>query len=214
MNFWNLGKCAKFTTSELLRNRLWTVATLALVSVFSVAVGCGRRAGDSKARAAVAAADANEARSPPVVMPVDVGVAGDSHLSGLRQGMSPVGGKAADPEGTDAKSFPDATVGNDGARPESLRVEERERDPRSETVTIKVVTDSPKGAQVYWGPKDLGPTPLEILRPRSSGPLDLILRAPGYLTLHTRAFTDRDDRIAVHLIPETDAPRMLGYRAR
>lgn len=109
---------------------------------------------------------------------------------------------------------PAAPDGETGQGGEPLPAEERERDPGSETVTIRVVVDPPKRARVFWGPKDLGMSPLEIRRPRGSGPVDLILRAPGYLTVHTRAFTDRDDRVTVHLIPETEAPRMLGYRAK
>ena len=105
-------------------------------------------------------------------------------------------------------------AGGDTPIPESLSVEERERDPASEAITIKVLVDPPQRAHVYWGTKDFGFAPLEITRPRGSGPVDLILRAPGYLTVHTRAFTDRDDKIAIHLVPETDAPRMFGYRSQ
>lgn len=83
-----------------------------------------------------------------------------------------------------------------------------------EMVTVKIVVDPPQRAHVFWGVKDLGPAPLEIRRPRGSGPVDLILRAPGYLTVHTRAFTERDDKLAFKLVPETDAARMFGYHLR
>jgi hypothetical protein len=99
----------------------------------------------------------------------------------------------------------------DGAAP--LQVEERERDPRSDTVTIKLLVEPPKRAHAFWGMKDLGMTPLEIQRPRGSGPLDLAIRAPGYLTIHTRAFTDRDDKVSIRLVPEAEAPHTFGYRA-
>jgi hypothetical protein len=65
---------------------------------------------------------------------------------------------------------------------------------------------------VFWGRKDLGLAPLELTRPRGSGPLDLIVVAPGALTLHTRVFTDRDDKLALRLYSESEAPSMLGYR--
>jgi len=81
-----------------------------------------------------------------------------------------------------------------------------------ETVTITLSVDPPKRARVLWGAKDLGLAPLEIRRPRGSGPLDLELRAPGFLTWHTRAFTDRNERIAIRMLPEAEAPRVLGYR--
>ena len=84
----------------------------------------------------------------------------------------------------------------------------------TETVTVKLQVEPPRVAHVLWGAKDLGTAPLEVKRPRGSGPLDLILRAPGYLTLHTRAFTDKDDRLAVRLVPEVDAVSQFGYPAR
>jgi hypothetical protein len=98
-------------------------------------------------------------------------------------------------------------------RDEILVGEERERDPRSDTVKVKVVVDQRRQAHVLWGRKDFGVAPLEVERPRNSGPLDLVMIAPGYLPYHARAFTDRDDLISVHLYAATDAPQLLGYRA-
>src|SRR5204862_4615302 len=77
---------------------------------------------------------------------------------------------------------------------------------------IKLVADQARKARVFWGRKDLGLAPLEITRPRGSGPLDLIVVAPGALTLHTRVFTDRDDKLALRLYGQSDAPNLLGYR--
>ena len=65
---------------------------------------------------------------------------------------------------------------------------------------------------MFWGRKDLGLAPLELTRPRGSGPLDLIVVTPGALTLHTRVFTDRDDKLALRLYATADAPAILGYR--
>jgi hypothetical protein len=93
---------------------------------------------------------------------------------------------------------------------ERLVGEAPERDPRSETVTIKIITER-RQAHVVWGRKDLGVTPLEIVRPRGSGPLDLVLVAPGCLPLHTRALTDRDDTITLHMYGEGEGPSLLGY---
>jgi hypothetical protein len=91
--------------------------------------------------------------------------------------------------------------------------EERERDPHSDTVKIKVLGGDRRQAHVLWGRKDLGVAPLEIERPRNSGPLDLVVIAPGFLPFHTRAFTDRDDLISFHLYTAAEAPQLLGYRA-
>ena len=99
-----------------------------------------------------------------------------------------------------------------GAQDGALSLEEGEVDPGSGTVTVRLAVEPRRPVHVFWGAKDLGLAPLEIQRPRGSGPMDLILRSPGFLTVHTRAFTDRDDRITVRLVPETEAPRMLGYR--
>ena len=79
------------------------------------------------------------------------------------------------------------------------------------TVTIKLVADGRRQAHVYWGRKDLGVAPLEIVRPRGSAPLDLLIQAPGCLPLHTRAFTDRDDTLSLRLHSEADAVGLPGY---
>jgi hypothetical protein len=87
-----------------------------------------------------------------------------------------------------------------------------ERDPHSETVTIKLTADPARKAHIYWGRKDLGLAPLEVTRPRNSGPLDLTIITPGALTLHTRVFTDRDDKLSLHLVAEGSGPSVFGYR--
>lgn len=80
-------------------------------------------------------------------------------------------------------------------------------------VTIHVLVEPPQRAHVIWGVKDFGLAPLDIRRPRGSGPLDLVIHAPGYLTLHTRAFTDRDNTLSARLVSEAEAPRFAGYQA-
>lgn len=95
---------------------------------------------------------------------------------------------------------------------EPLIGEAPESNPTSETVTIRLVADPNRKARVFWGRKDLGLAPLELTRPRGSGPMDLVVVAPGAMTLHTRVFTDRDDKLALRLYAESEAPAMLGYR--
>jgi hypothetical protein len=80
-------------------------------------------------------------------------------------------------------------------------------------VTIRLLVEPAKRAHVFWGAKDFGLAPLELRRPRGSGPLDLVLRAPGFLTLHTRVFTERDNSLSVHLVPEAEASRFPGYQS-
>jgi hypothetical protein len=96
---------------------------------------------------------------------------------------------------------------------DDLVTETPESNPNSEMVTIKLVADQARKARVFWGRKDLGFAPLELQRPRGSGPLDLVVVTPGALTLHTRVFTDRDDKLALRFYAAADAPTMLGYRA-
>lgn len=98
---------------------------------------------------------------------------------------------------------------------EDLQQETREADPRSQTVTLKLWVVPAQGAEVFWGAKRLGKVdkpPFEIERPRRSGPMDLIVRAPGYLPYHTRLFTDRDDRLTIRLVRPQDSGGMLGAR--
>jgi hypothetical protein len=78
-------------------------------------------------------------------------------------------------------------------------------------VTIKLSVDAHWKAHVFWGRKDLGVAPLQIERPRGSGPLDLVIVAEGALPLHTRVFTDRDSGLSVRLYAESEAPELLGY---
>ncbi len=100
---------------------------------------------------------------------------------------------------------------------EDLKAEEREADPVSEKVTLKLNVSPPVKAIVMWGARKVGqvtpsdPT-LEIERPRSSGPLDLEIRAEGYLPHHTRLHTDRSDKVNVRLVRPADAAGMSGYR--
>jgi hypothetical protein len=96
---------------------------------------------------------------------------------------------------------------------EDLVEEAPETNPTSETVKIKLVAEPARKARVSWGRKDLGFAPLEIERPRGSGPLDLLVVAPGALPLHTRVYTDRDDKLALRLYGEGEAPNLLGYHA-
>jgi len=83
--------------------------------------------------------------------------------------------------------------------------------PDGGTVRTKLSAEARRQAHVFWGRKDLGVAPLEIVRPRGSAPLDLTIQAPGCLPLHTRVFTDRDDTLSLRLYTERDAIGLPGY---
>jgi hypothetical protein len=100
---------------------------------------------------------------------------------------------------------------------EPLQTEERERNPRSETVKLKLVISPAVRATVHWGRKRLAETrpgemTVDLERPRGSGPIDLVVRADGYLPHHVRLFTDRNDRLSVRLTRPEEARGLLGYK--
>jgi len=100
---------------------------------------------------------------------------------------------------------------------EDLQAEERDSNPRSEAVKVKVIVTPAARGTVHWGRKKLadlqpGRMTLEAQRLRDSGPLDLVVRADGFLPHHVRVFTDRDDKLSVHLVRPEQATGLLGYR--
>jgi len=103
-------------------------------------------------------------------------------------------------------------------RPKTICNPRNEANPLSETVTLTLAISPPVKAFVMWGSRQLAraapdnPT-IELQRPRSSGPLDLDIRADGFLPHHTRLYTDRNDKVNVHLVREAEAPSLLGFRA-
>jgi hypothetical protein len=84
-------------------------------------------------------------------------------------------------------------------------------------VQITVVTMPAVSATVTWGRTRLGRTtsraPLVFARPRDSGPLDLMVRAPGFLPVQTRAHTFEDTKLMVKLTRPDQKSTLLGYRA-
>jgi hypothetical protein len=125
---------------------------------------------------------------------------------------TPVEGARAAPPATPLALAPRPLAAVAEVADDDLVGETPERNPTSETVTIKLIADPARKARVFWGRKDLGLAPLELQRPRGSGPLDLVVVTPGALTLHTRVYTERDDRLALRLFAEGEAPSVLGYR--
>jgi hypothetical protein len=89
--------------------------------------------------------------------------------------------------------------------------------PAAATVKITIITvPSQKGVQVMWGKKRLGVVaphqPLILQRPRDSGPLDLLIKCEGFVTVQTRAYTFADTKLAVKLTPLDQKNTLLGYR--
>jgi hypothetical protein len=126
----------------------------------------------------------------------------------------------------DATVSPALATPPDGSRRPDLRLEPdagelveepADPDPRSATVKLKLVVMPAAQGTVSWGRKRLaelkpGQMSVELERPRSSGPLDLVIRAEGFLPHHVRMFSDRDDKLVVRLYRPDEAQGLLGYR--
>ena len=111
----------------------------------------------------------------------------------------------------------EAVHGTVKADDEDLKTEEREANPFSESVTLRLSVSPPVKAVALWGAKQVakfspGNMDAELTRPRGGGPLDLEIRADGYLPHHTRLYADRNDRVNVRLYRLEEAPGLLGYK--
>lgn len=90
-------------------------------------------------------------------------------------------------------------------------------DAESPNVKLTFQTVPPMKAEVWWGKKRLGlivdrRRPLIIERPRDSGPLDVTIKAEGFLPVHTRAYTFDDYRVSVKLTAVAEKHTLFGYR--
>jgi hypothetical protein len=89
--------------------------------------------------------------------------------------------------------------------------------PPSDSVHIVLtVIPATAKAKVLWGKKLLGVVekrkPLVIVRPRDSGPIDVVVRADGFLPVQTRLYTFADGKLGVKLTPPEEQKTLLGYR--
>lgn len=89
--------------------------------------------------------------------------------------------------------------------------------PTGTTATIEFMTSPAVQATVTWGDTRLGRIapgePLVVVRPRDSGPLDVVIRAQGYLPVTTRAHTFTDNKMMVKLTSPAQRHTLHGYRA-
>jgi hypothetical protein len=67
-------------------------------------------------------------------------------------------------------------------------------------------------AKVMWGRRLLGETPLSLKWPRDSGPVDIVVQAPGYTPVHTRLYTFADDKVIVKLLSAEEKKGVFGYK--
>lgn len=89
--------------------------------------------------------------------------------------------------------------------------------PVREKVKITFQTIPPVKAEVRWGKKKLGvlntgKKPFFIERPKDSGPIDVTIRAEGFLPVHTRAYSFETNKVTVKLTPVTEKHTLFGYK--
>jgi hypothetical protein len=138
-------------------------------------------------------------RGAPVALALALGLAGACRQPGPRPAPPPPA-----PPPAPAAAAPEPPLPDEAPAPLTP-------DPARGEVTIKLLADPNRKAHVLWGRKDFGAAPLEIHRPRRSGPMDLLVLAPGALPLHTRVFTDHDETLTLRLYDEEGSRSLLGH---
>ena len=92
----------------------------------------------------------------------------------------------------------------------------KETAPATPNVRLVFKVVPPNIATVTWGSKRLGiikpKAPLIIERPRDSGPMDVVFKSQGYVTVHTRIYTFTNSTLAVKLTPVDKKNTLYGYR--
>jgi hypothetical protein len=110
---------------------------------------------------------------------------------------------------------PSAAPGAPNAPPAQVDVQ-NEPPTTAPTVRIVIKVVPPNNATVTWGNKRLGlikpKAPLIFERPRDSGPIDVVVKSQGYVTVHTRAYTFTNTVLAVKLTPVDKKNTIYGYR--
>ncbi|MBU0553338.1 hypothetical protein KKF91_13320 [Myxococcota bacterium] len=99
------------------------------------------------------------------------------------------------------------------AAPSKL-IEYKKKGFTGELVEITVQASPNVKAHVYHGRQHIGLTPLRFQWPKDSGPLDLVVKRNGYITVNTRAYTYRNERLVVELTKEENAKTLFGYKEK
>jgi hypothetical protein len=171
--------------------------------LFGLLSGCAKPAAVGSAADAAVIPSANQPPSSPAKTP-----------SGLAQRPSAKGAPSGKQPAVPAKVAEPATakVGDD-----DLKAEEPEANPFSETVTLRLSVTPQVKALVMWGGKQVarlapGSMDAEIVRPRGSGPVDLEIKAEGYMPYHTRLYSDRNDKVSARLYRPEEAVGLFGFK--
>jgi hypothetical protein len=91
--------------------------------------------------------------------------------------------------------------------------EKVEPEVKKAMVTVVFGTEPRKvKATVYHGRKKLGKTPFTHEFERDSGPVDLVFKAYGHVTVNTRAHTFQDAKLIVKMTKNEDRSTIYGYK--
>ena len=82
------------------------------------------------------------------------------------------------------------------------------------TVQLTLKTKPRVRAVVYHGKEELGSTPLQLTWTKDTGPIDVTLRAAGYLKVNSRLYTHRNDHVTVQMFKEDESHLLFGYKKK
>jgi len=87
-------------------------------------------------------------------------------------------------------------------------------DAGNPSVQITLKTKPRVRAVVYHGKEELGVTPLQLTWAKDTGPIDIKLKASGYLTVNSRLYTHRNDHVTVNMFKTDEAHLLFGYKKK
>ena len=88
--------------------------------------------------------------------------------------------------------------------------------PGRAAITLSVRTVNAAGAKVaakvMWGRRLIGETPLNVQWPADSGPVDIVVSAPGHVPVHTRLYTFGNEKVVVKMVDDEGKKTLFGYK--
>ena len=94
------------------------------------------------------------------------------------------------------------------------RASQKLLDAGSPSIQITLKTKPRVRAVVYHGKEELGVTPLQLTWAKDTGPIDIKLKASGYLTVNSRLYTHRNDHVTVNMFKTDEAHLLFGYKKK
>ena len=82
------------------------------------------------------------------------------------------------------------------------------------SVELTIKTQPRMKAKVYHGKEYLGRTPMSLKWAKDTGPIDIVVRAGGYITVNSRLYTHRNDSVTVNMFKKDEAHLVFGYKKK